>query len=144
MRRKFSRPVKNEMLTRATNAKGEICCEGCGLVLTGKVYEFDHIVAEELIPDWKKTDPLTADDGKVLGKDCCHRPAEGGKTRKDVAQIAKAKRQRDKNNGITRPTKKIQSREFEISEKTKRRQKSAESKRPLSQIGPSAMARRFR
>jgi len=85
------------MLKRASDAQGLIWCEGCGLNITGKVVEFDHTIPEALIVD--KTKPLTIDDGKALGRDCCHR-APGGKTAQDVATIAKAKRQEAGHLGI--------------------------------------------
>lgn len=97
MRREFSRPQKAQMLKRASDEKGRIFCEGCGLNITGKVVEFDHTIPEALIVD--KTKPLTIDDGKALGRDCCHR-APGGKTAQDVATIAKAKRQEAGHLGI--------------------------------------------
>ena len=87
-RREFSKPVKAEMLRRAT-VNGTVHCEGCGLDLTGKAMEFDHTIAEALYLD--KSRKLTANDGKLLGT-CCHRGPDG-KTAKDVKQIAKAKRQ---------------------------------------------------
>ena len=93
-RREFSRKVRAQIILRATNAAGSICCEGCGLILGHKPYEVDHIVAEALVVD--KTKPLTADDGQLLGKECCHR---GGKTAGDVRQIRKSDRQRDKHSG---------------------------------------------
>ena len=30
-RREFTKPVKLEIVRRSMNARGEICCEGCGL-----------------------------------------------------------------------------------------------------------------
>ena len=97
MRREFSRAQKAQMLKRASDEKGRIFCEGCGLNITGKVVEFDHTIPEALIVD--KTKPLTIDDGKALGRDCCHR-APSGKTAQDVATIAKAKRQEAGHLGI--------------------------------------------
>ena len=97
MRREFSRAQKAQMLKRASDEKGRIFCEGCGLNITGKVVEFDHTIPEALIVD--KTKPLMIDDGKALGRDCCHR-APGGKTAQDVATIAKAKRQEAGHLGI--------------------------------------------
>ncbi len=88
-RREFSKSDKAAMLLRARDASGIIRCEGCGMDLTGKHFEFDHVIAEGLVVD--KTKPLTIADGKLLGRDCCHR-APGGKTAQDVAHIAKAKR----------------------------------------------------
>jgi hypothetical protein len=90
MRREFTRAQKAQMLKRASDVRGNIWCEGCGLNITGKAIEFDHTIPEALIVD--KTRALTIDDGKALGRDCCHR-APGGKTDQDVARIAKAKRQ---------------------------------------------------
>lgn len=98
-RREFSREQKAQMIKRAMDPKGCIWCEGCGLNLTGKVIEFDHVIAEALIVD--KTKPLTIADGKVLGRDCCHR-APGGKTANDVAVIAEAKRREAAHLGIRR------------------------------------------
>lgn len=97
MRREFSRSQRAQMLKRASDAQGNIWCEGCGLNITGKVIEFDHTIPEALIVD--KTKPLTIEDGKALGRDCCHR-APGGKTAQDVARIAKAKRQEAGHFGI--------------------------------------------
>lgn len=93
-RREFSRKQRAHIICRATDADGIICCEGCGLRLGKKPYEIDHTVAEALVMD--KTKPLTIDDGKLLGKECCHR---GGKTADDIRQIRKADRQRDRNTG---------------------------------------------
>jgi hypothetical protein len=96
-RREFSQKVRAEIVLRATNASGRVTCEGCGGVLKRgrRHYEIDHIHAEALaitggmIVD--KSRKLTAKDGQLLGKECCHRGPDG-KTAKDVAAIAKAKR----------------------------------------------------
>jgi hypothetical protein len=88
-RREFTKAQKAEMLRRASDPQSRIKCEGCGIDVTGKDIEFDHTIAEALILD--KTRPLTADDGKLLGKGCCHRGPDG-KTARDVAAIAEAKR----------------------------------------------------
>lgn len=93
-RREFTRSQREAIRRRATNAAGEICCEGCGAVLTGKRREIDHIIPEALRPEADKKKPLTIADGQLLGE-CCHRGPDG-KTRHDVAQIAKGKRQNAK------------------------------------------------
>lgn len=93
-RREFTRPQREAIRLRATNAAGEICCEGCGAVLTGKRREIDHIIPEALRPEADKKKPLTIAEGQLLGE-CCHRGPDG-KTRHDVAQIAKGKRQNAK------------------------------------------------
>lgn len=109
-RRNFSKPVQREMIARSKNADGEICCEGCGLVLMGKPYDFDHTIPEALLAEWQKAGKkLTAEDGKLLGRYCCHR-GPNSKTSKDVAQIAKAKNQEDKNNGLRKEGRKIENR----------------------------------
>lgn len=128
MRREFTRSQKAQMLRRASDAKGRIFCEGCGLNITGKVVEFDHTIPEALIVD--KTKPLTIDDGKALGRDCCHR-APGGKTAQDVATIAKAKRQEAGHLGIRT---KIQSAGF---------RKSAPQRRASSALAKPLPARRM-
>lgn len=88
-RREFSRSQRAAIILRATNAAGMVVCEGCGLVLARKPFEIDHEIAEALIVD--KSKPLTIDDGKLLGVECCHRGG-ANKTRDDVRVIAKAKR----------------------------------------------------
>lgn len=93
-RREFSRKQRAQIVLRASDATGMICCEGCGLRLGRKPYEVDHIVAEALIVD--KTKPLTIEDGQLLGKECCHR---GGKTADDIRRIRKSDRQRDRHTG---------------------------------------------
>ncbi|WP_156410295.1 hypothetical protein [Bosea sp. Root381] len=37
------------MIKRAMTGAGRILCEGCGLNITGKALEFDHIIPEALI-----------------------------------------------------------------------------------------------
>jgi hypothetical protein len=96
-RREFSRAQKVEMIKRAMTGAGQIICEGCGLNVTGKVIEFDHVIPEALILD--KSVELTIADGLVLGRDCCHR-APGGKTAHDLADIAEAKRREARHLGI--------------------------------------------
>lgn len=98
-RREFSRAQKVAMLKRAMDRTGTIRCEGCGLNVTGKVVEFDHIIPEALILD--KLSPLDIEHGRVLGRDCCHR-APGAKTARDLAVIAEAKRREARHLGIKR------------------------------------------
>lgn len=106
-RRNFTRNQREQIIERSKTARGEICCEGCGLVLAGKPYEVDHIIPEALRPEADKQRPITVAEGQLLGKDCCHRGADW-KTNQDVAKIAKAKRQYDRANGLnTRPKSKI-------------------------------------
>lgn len=85
------------MIKRAMGTGSRILCEGCGLNITGKALEFDHIIPEALILD--KSAGLDISDGRVLGRDCCHR-RPGGKTATDLADIAEAKRREAKHFGI--------------------------------------------
>ena len=124
-RREFTREQKAQMIKRASDAQGLIWCEGCGLNLTGKVIEFDHTIAEALVID--KAKPLTIADGKVLGRDCCHR-APGGKTAQDVAIISEAKRREAAHLGIRRQPQ-IKSRGF--AKRPPQRKASAPLTRPL-------------
>lgn len=96
-RREFTRSQKVAMLKRAMDARGCIRCEGCGLNISGKIVEFDHVIPEALILD--KSRELSIDDGRVLGRDCCHR-APGTKTARDLAAIAEAKRREARHLGI--------------------------------------------
>lgn len=110
-RRNFTRNQKEQIVERSKNESGEICCEGCKLVLAGKPHEVDHIIPEALRPEADKKEKITIAEGQLLGKDCCHR-GEDGKTNKDVKQIAKAKRQNAKHVGITRAKQSIPGRGF--------------------------------
>lgn len=115
-RREFTKAVYAQIVYRAS-AGGQIACEGCGLVLGKKPYHVDHTIADGLQID--KSRKLTADDGKLLGVECCHNP----KTREiDVPAIAKAKRREAKHLGITQPAGKLKSAGFPISEKSAARQ----------------------
>lgn len=107
-RREFTRAQKVAMIKRAMDAQGCIRCEGCGLNVTGKVVEFDHVIAEALVLD--KAHMLTMEDGRVLGRDCCHR-APGTKTARDLAAIAEAKRREARYLGV-RSTRPLTSRGF--------------------------------
>lgn len=121
-RLEFSRKVRAEIVLRATR-DGVVCCEGCGLVLGKKPYEVDHTLPEGL-RDHTNRKPLVAADGKLLGKGCCH----ADKTPVDVAQIAKMKRQRDKDTrAMPAPKQAIPSRCFPAA----KRQRST-TKQPLS------------
>jgi hypothetical protein len=97
LRREFTRAQKVAMIKRALDGAGRILCEGCGLNITGKAIEFDHIIPEALIVD--KSAGLEISDGRVLGRDCCHRQP-GGKTATDLADIAEAKRREAKHLGV--------------------------------------------
>lgn len=92
-RREFTRTVYAQIVHRAMRG-GEICCEGCGLVLGKKPYHVDHTKPDALEVD--KSRKLTADDGRLLGVECCHKP----KTVQDVAVIAEAKRREAKHLGM--------------------------------------------
>lgn len=113
-RREFTRNQKAEILRRATIGN-EVWCEGCGLNLTGKAFEFDHRVAENLILD--KSRKLTVEDGQLLGRDCCHKP----KTKIDTKVAAKTKSVEAKHHGFQRkPKNQIKSAGFpKVSKKPK-------------------------
>ena len=121
-RREFSRAQKVAMIKRALTSAGRILCEGCGLNITGKALEFDHIIPEALVLD--KSVALDISDGRVLGRDYCHR-GPSGKTATDLADIAEAKRREAKHFGI-RSGPRLTGRGFALSEP----QRSAS--RPLS------------
>jgi hypothetical protein len=87
-RREFIQSVRSEIVRRATR-NGRVHCEICGIDVTSKKWEIDHIIPEGMLLD--KMRKLTCDDGQLLGL-CCHRGPDG-KTAKDVKAIAKAKRQ---------------------------------------------------
>lgn len=100
-RREFPNSVYLAIVRRAMLPDGTIACEGCGLVLGKKKYHVDHTIADALFLDKKRV--LTADDGKLLGVECCHAP----KTKQDVKVIAEAKRREAKHNGVKRASSKL-------------------------------------
>lgn len=125
-RREFTQAVYAQIVKRAMHPKHGICCEGCGLVLGKKKWHVDHTIADALQID--KSRKLTADDGKLLGVECCHAP----KTKVDVAVIAEAKRREAKFHGFTRKAAPIKSAGFPKSEKAaKRTPKPSLPARPL-------------
>lgn len=95
-RREFSKPQRFAIIKRASNEKGQICCEGCSLVLGPKPWQIDHTIPEALFSI--KTRPLTTADGKLLGVACCHAP----KTVVDKGDIAKCVRLEEKRLGMKR------------------------------------------
>ena len=103
-RREFTRDQREQIVDRARNDTGQICCEGCRQVLGLKAYEIDHIIAEALRPDADKKRKLTIAEGQLLGKDCCHRGPDG-KTAKDVKAISKAKAVSARHHGYGRKPK---------------------------------------
>lgn len=115
-RREFTKTVYAQIVKRAMQANGEIACEGCGLILGKKKYHVDHTIADGLQID--KSRKLTADDGKLLGVECCHAP----KTRTDVKVIAEAKRREAKFHGFSRPKQPIKSQGFPRTERAAKRE----------------------
>lgn len=106
-RREFTKPVQAQIVHRATNEQGHVQCEGCGLVLGKRPYHIDHTIPDALIVEKRK---LTADDGKLLGVECCHAP----KTKQDVKDIAEAKRREAVHLGTkSKPSRPLQSRQFD-------------------------------
>jgi hypothetical protein len=85
---------------------GEIACEGCGLILGKKRYHVDHTIPDALQVD--KSGKLTAEDGKLLGWECCHKP----KTANDQGVIAKAKRVEESYLAMRAPKQSIRSAGF--------------------------------
>ena len=86
MRVRFPNAVVRTIERRATDLKGRMWCEICGReCLSRGDYEIDHCVAEGTrIGDRL---PLSASDGQLACLACHDR-----KTRRDVAEIARAKR----------------------------------------------------
>ena len=121
-RREFTRDQREAIVERSKNSAGQICCEGCNLVLGAKPYEIDHILAEGIRPAADKKQKLTAADGQLLGKECCHRGPDG-KTAKDVKLIAEAKRRSAAHNGYsTQPASKLRSAPFPKTAKAAKRE----------------------
>lgn len=130
MRREFTRNQREQIVCRAMNAAGEICCEKCGLVLGGKPHEIDHVIPEALRPEADKRQPLTIAEGQLLGRECCHRGPDG-KTNADVKAIAKGKRQNAKHIRIVSDAPKLQGQPFATTNTRLAKQKRAAEKLPL-------------
>lgn len=79
----FTKAVKLEMFRRAGGPE-RLCCEGCGLPIGGKPFEYDHVTE---CWEMREKKALTAEDGKVLGR-CCHEP----KTARKAAERAHGNR----------------------------------------------------
>ncbi|NLS03572.1 HNH endonuclease [Rhizobium sp. P32RR-XVIII] len=120
-RREFTRNQKEQIVERARNAEGMVACERCGMFLKKGAWEIDHIIPEALRPEADRKAKITIAEGQLLGKECCHRGADG-KTNKDVSQIARAKRQYNKANGIKAQKQPIRSPGFPATEKSAKRQ----------------------
>lgn len=117
-RREFTKSIYAQIVKRAMLPSGEVACEGCGLVLGKRKFHVDHTKPDALEID--KSRQLTADDGKLLGVECCHAP----KTAVDVAVIAQAKRREAKHLGIkSEPARKVQGPSFPSSPKPPRVEK---------------------
>jgi hypothetical protein len=115
-RRNFTRNQLEQIVDRAT-IDGTVYCQGCGLALKKGAWEVDHIIPEAIRPEADKRVKITIAEGQVLGRECCHRGADG-KTARDVKQIAKAKRQNAKDIGIAAaPRQKIGGRSFPVADK---------------------------
>lgn len=133
-RREFTRNQRESIVERSKR-NGVICCEGCGQVLGEKPHEIDHIIAEALRPEADKKAKLTTAEGQLLGKDCCHRGADG-KTNKDVKAIAKGKRQYNRANGLHKATGNLKSAGFPQSPKSAQRTEKASGKLPVPAARP--------
>lgn len=96
-RQEIPKSVKLAVWRRA-GGPDKVACEGCGLVLGKKPFQYDHTD-----PEWLQLQPkserkkITADDVKLLGQECCHKPKtarEAGERAKDYAVLEKGARVR--------------------------------------------------
>jgi hypothetical protein len=113
-RQNFSVSVKAEIKLRATRG-GQAYCEapGCGVLIKPGSGEVHHLEMDAMKTADKKQKPLTAKDG-ALWCDACHDP----ETKKQVAVLAKVKRQQAAHLGVKAPIKNpIKSRGFEKTER---------------------------
>jgi hypothetical protein len=110
-RREFTKAVYVQIVKRAMHPVHGVFCEGCGLILGKKPYHVDHIKPDGLAIE--KSAKLRADDGQLLGLECCHKP----KTKVDVTVIAEAKRREEKHLGMKRSKGAIKSPGFRKVEK---------------------------
>jgi len=92
--------VKLEVYTRA-GGPGQLKCEGCGLLIGGKRFDYDHKQAE-IFNTPKSQRTITADDVQILGYACCHQK-KSSREHKDnchgkriVAKGAKAQKRKSR------------------------------------------------
>jgi len=114
-RKNFSKSVIVACIKRATK-DGVVYCESC--TLPCRKWQIDHI-----IPDGLTGEP-TLENARLLCIEC-----HFVKTKKDVAQIAKAKRQEAKHVGAVKPKGQIKSRGF--AKKEKKRKLELPPRRPM-------------
>jgi hypothetical protein len=92
----FSSASARAIVARATDERGRIWCERCGVECPTRAdFQIDHCLAEAARAANDNRPPLTADDGKLLCLSCHDK-----KTRRDVAEIAKTKRLEGKHRPI--------------------------------------------
>ena len=101
-RLEFTKKVRLEIWRRA-GGPNEFKCEGCGLPLNGKSFEIDHTIEEwERGGNHPDRTALTAEDGKLLGKACCHlvksnkKKAEKAHGDRIIAKAAKAQKRKSR------------------------------------------------
>ena len=82
----ISARVKADVFLRA-GGPGELRCECCHVLLRGKPFVYDHIVAEAKRPIGAERSPITASDVQLLGK-CCY----SAKDAQDTTDAAKSVR----------------------------------------------------
>ena len=111
----FSAASTRAIVRRATDMTGKMWCELCGTECPTRAdYEIDHCVPEGVRLDDPDRAPLTADDGKLLCLECHDK-----KTRRDLAEIARAKRLGQKHRVISSGETEI-ARRFRVKQETNR------------------------
>ena len=121
-RREFGRSVQVQIIKRASDSLGFARCELCGVIC--KKFIIDHFSPDAM--QINKDKALTAGEGQLL----CY-PCNKEKTKKDISDIAKVKRQEASHLGANTPKRKIQNRGFSKPEKSMRPQKEKIPPRPL-------------
>jgi HNH endonuclease len=97
IRIRFSAASVRAIKTRATDLSGRTYCELCGAECpTRDSYEIDHVVPEGLRLDYDPRLPLSAEHGKLVCLKC-----HAKKTKRDVFEIAKAKRLSEKHRVVS-------------------------------------------
>lgn len=79
----FKKPVKLALFRRAGGPEN-LCCEGCGMPLKGKRFDYDHQIEIWEMPSELREkfikEGVPAEYGKVLGYLCCHQEKSASKT----------------------------------------------------------------
>lgn len=137
-RRNFLRPVRVEIVKRATRYDGQQACEQCGAV--GCRLEIHHVEMDAMVLDEnKKSRKLTAADGKLLCEPC-----HDVESKKQAPVLAKVLRVEARHLGVrTRSARKLKGPDFQQSEQQAARKAKREANPKIVPPRRGGIARQY-